>query len=197
MIKTSIGVQELRTRIGHKAKTEPCHRFWGLYRHVWKMEVLREAYRLARENQGAPGVDGVTFKQIEEQGVEKLLKTLSQELQEQNYRALPCREVSIPKEGGKVRGLKIPAIRDRVVQGAVRLVMEPIFEADFEPGSFAYRPRRSVPICEPTETQEAEGTPRVDDVERPGSIRTMGSISRLQSPLEQNRANRWSRNSQV
>ena len=143
MIKTSIGVQELRTRIGHKAKTEPCHRFWGLYRHVWKMEVLREAYRLARENQGAPGVDGVTFKQIEEQGVEKLLKTLSQELQEQNYRALPCREVSIPKEGGKVRGLKIPAIRDRVVQGAVRLVMEPIFEADFEPGSFAYRPRRN------------------------------------------------------
>ena len=197
MIKTSIGVQELRTRIGHKAKTEPCHRFWGLYRHVWKMEVLREAYRLARENQGAPGVDGVTFKQIEEQGVEKLLKTLSQELQEQNYRALPCREVSIPKEGGKVRGLKIPAIRDRVVQGAVRLVMEPIFEADFEPGSFAYRPRRNVPICEPTETQEAEGTPRVDDVERPGSIRTMGSISRLQSPLEQNRSNRWSRNSQV
>lgn len=117
------------------------------------MEVLKRGVPTRPSKRGC--ARSVTFKQIEEQGVEKLLKTLSQELQEQNYRALPCRKVSIPKEGGKVRGLKIPAIRDRVVQGAVRLVMEPIFEADFEPGSFAYRPRRSVPICEPTETQRS------------------------------------------
>lgn len=140
MTKTSSSVQELRKRIGQKAKTEPEHRFWGLYRHVWKAEVLKEAYRLAKQNHGAPGVDRVTFAQIEEEGVDKFLCTLSQELSEQSYRPLGCRQVNIPKEGNKVRGLKIPAIRDRVVQGAVRLVLEPIFEADFQPGSFGYRP---------------------------------------------------------
>jgi RNA-directed DNA polymerase len=143
MINTSIGVQELRKRIGGKAKAEPQHRFWGLYTHVWKLDVLREAYRLAKGNNGAPGVDGVSFRQIEAQGVDKLLEQLSRELREKTYRPLPCRKVSIPKEGGKVRGLKIPAIRDRVVQGAIRLVLEPIFEADFQPGSFGYRPNRN------------------------------------------------------
>lgn len=143
MTTTSIGVQELRTRIGAKAKAEPQHRFWGLYTHVWKLDVLREAYRLAKENDGAPGVDGVTFTRIEAGGVEKLLDALSQELREKVYSPLPCRHVNIPKSGGKVRGLKIPAIRDRVVQGAVRLILEPIFEGDFQPGSFGYRPGRS------------------------------------------------------
>ena len=143
MTKTSIGVQELRTRIGVKAKADPQHRFWGLYTHVWKLDVLREAYRLAKQNDGAPGVDGVTFKQIEALGVEKLLDTLSQELREMTYEPLPSRHVNIPKAGGKVRGLKIPAIRDRVVQGAMRLILEPIFEEDFQPGSFGYRPNRS------------------------------------------------------
>jgi RNA-directed DNA polymerase len=143
MTKTSIGVQELRTRIGEKAKAEPAHRFWGLYTHVWKLDVLREAYQLAKQNHGAPGADGVTFEQVESEGVEQLLERLSQELRDKNYEPLPCRHVSIPKEGGKVRGLKIPAIRDRVVQGAVRLILEPIFEADFQPGSYGYRPGRS------------------------------------------------------
>lgn len=143
MTTTSIGVQELRTRIGAKAKAEPQHRFWGLYTHVWKLDVLREAYRLAKENDGAPGMDGVTFAQVEAEGVEQLLDALSQELREKVYRPLPCRHVNIPKPGGKVRGLKIPAIRDRVVQGAVRLILEPIFEEDFQPGSFGYRPGRS------------------------------------------------------
>lgn len=143
MTTTSIGVQELRTRIGAKAKAEPQHRFWGLYTHVWKLDVLREAYRLAKENGGAPGVDGVTFAQVEAEGAEKLLEALSQELREKVYRPLPSRHVNIPKPGGKVRGLKIPAIRDRVVQGAVRLILEPIFEEDFQPGSFGYRPGRS------------------------------------------------------
>lgn len=143
MTTTSIGVQDLRTRIGAKAKAEPQHRFWGLYTHVWKLDVLREAYRLAKENDGAPGVDGVTFEQIEARGVEDLLEALSRELRERTYDPLPCRHVNIPKPGGKMRGLKIPAIRDRVVQGAVRLILEPIFEEDFQPGSYGYRPGRS------------------------------------------------------
>lgn len=143
MTKTSIGVQELRRRIGEKAKADPQHRFWGLYTHVWKLDVLREAYRLAKENAGAPGVDGVTFVQIEADGVEGFLDAISRELQEKSYRPLPCRQVNIPKEGGKIRGLKIPAIRDRVVQGALRLILEPIFEADFQSGSFGYRPDRT------------------------------------------------------
>jgi len=143
MTTTSVGVQELRTRIGEKAKAEPQHRFWGLYTHVWKLDVLREAYRLAKQNNGAPGVDGVTFERVEREGVEPLLESLSRELRDKSYEPLPSRHVNIPKEGGKVRGLKIPAIRDRVVQGAVRLILEPIFEADFQPGSYGYRPGRS------------------------------------------------------
>lgn len=142
MTTTSINVQELRKRIGEKAKADPHHRFWGLYTHVWKLDVLNEAYRLAKKNNGAPGVDGVTFGQIEAEGREEFLNALSQELQTKTYRPLPCRHVNIPKEGGKERGLKIPAIRDRVVQGAVRLLLEPIFEVDFQPGSFGYRPGR-------------------------------------------------------
>jgi len=143
MTTTSVGVQELRERIGEKAKADPRHRFWGLYTHVWKLDVLGEAYRLARRNHGAPGVDGVTFEQIEAEGRQEFLESLSRELETKTYRPLPCRHVAIPKEGGKERGLKIPAIRDRVVQGAVRLILEPIFEADFQPGSYGYRPNRT------------------------------------------------------
>ena len=143
MTTTSIDVQELRKRIGEKAKADPHHRFWGLYTHVWKLDVLNEAYRLAKHNNGAPGVDGVTFRQIEADGRDEFLRSLRHELETKTYRPLPCRQVTIPKEGGKERGLKIPAIRDRVVQGALKLVLEPIFEADFQPGSFGYRPHRS------------------------------------------------------
>lgn len=144
MIKSGINVQELRERIAEKAKAEPGHRFWGLYTHVCKPEVLREAYRLARSNNGAPGIDGVTFKQIEEgEGAEQLLDTLSRELAKKTYTPRPCRLVQIPKENGKFRMLKIPTIRDRVVQGALALVMEPIFEADFHEGSYGYRPGRT------------------------------------------------------
>jgi RNA-directed DNA polymerase len=140
---TSIQLQELRERIGEKAKAEPQHRFWGLYTHVSKPEVLREAYRLARKNNGAPGIDGVTFREIEAGGLERWLDDIGRELRERTYRPLPCRQVTIPKDGKKVRLLKIPAIRDRVVQGALRLIIEPIFEADFQPGSYGYRPGRS------------------------------------------------------
>jgi RNA-directed DNA polymerase len=141
LTKTSIGLQELQKRIGEKAKAEPRHRFWGLYTHVWKLDVLEEAYRLAKKNNGAPGIDGKTFAALEAEGVEELLNSLSEELRDKTYRPLPCRKVTIPKTGGR-RGLKIPAIRDRIVQGALRLILGPIFESDFQPGSYAYRPNR-------------------------------------------------------
>ena len=142
MIKAPMGLQELRRRLYVKAKAEPSWRFWGLYVHVCKPETLERAYWLARENNGAPGVDGVTFEVIEAQGEERFLAQLREELVQRTYRPLRVRKVEIPKEGG-TRQLSIPAIRDRVVQGALKLILEPIFEADFQPGSFGYRPQKS------------------------------------------------------
>jgi len=143
MTKASIDLQDLRRRIYVKAKAEPSWRFWGLYVHVCKTETLRAAYEMAKQNDGAPGVDGVTFEAIEAQGVEALLEQLRDELTGRTYRPLPARKHEIPKDGGKVRVLSIPAIRDRVVQGALKLILEPVFEADFQPGSFGYRPKRT------------------------------------------------------
>src|SRR6476660_10598555 len=143
MTKASIGLQDLRRRIYVKAKAEPSWRFWGLYVHVCKMETLRAAYEMAKQNDGAPGVDGVTFEAIEAQGAEALLEQLRDELTGHTYKPLPARRQEIPKDGGKVRVLSIPAIRDRVVQGALKLILEPVFEADFQPGSFGYRPKRT------------------------------------------------------
>jgi RNA-directed DNA polymerase len=107
------------------------------------METLHEAYEMARSNDGAPGVDGVTFEAIEESGVENFLKQIRDELVSNTYRPMRARKKEIPKDGGKVRVLSIPAIRDRVVQGALKLILEPIFEADFQSGSFGYRPKRT------------------------------------------------------
>ena len=143
MTKASIDLQDLRRRIYVKAKAEPSWRFWGLYVHVCKMETLRAAYEMAKQNDGAPGVDGVTFEAIEAQGVEALLEQLRDELTAHTYTPLPTRRQEIPKDGGRVRVLSIPAIRDRVVQGALKLILEPVFEADFQPGSFGYRPKRT------------------------------------------------------
>jgi len=143
MIKTPINLQELRRRIYVKAKSEPSWRFWGLYVHVCKTEVLHAAYRLAKKNNGAPGIDGVTFEAVESAGVDHFLDGLRKELTERTYRPQRARKVEIPKDGGKYRQLSIPTIRDRVVQGALKLVLEPIFEADFQPGSFGYRPKKS------------------------------------------------------
>ena len=144
MTKASINLQDLRRRIYIKAKTETTWRFWGLYVHVCKMETLSEAYALAKNNNGAPGIDGVTFAAIEAQGVATFLEQIQDELVQRTYVPLPARRQEIPKDGGKVRVLSIPAIRDRVVQGALKLILEPIFEADFQPGSFGYRPKRTV-----------------------------------------------------
>jgi RNA-directed DNA polymerase len=110
--------------------------FWGLYVHVCKVEILLAAYDMAKQNDGAPGIDGVTFEAIEAQGVEALLEQLRDELIGRTYQPLPARKQEIPKEWGKVRVLSIPAIRDRVVQGALKLILEPAFDADFQPGSF-------------------------------------------------------------
>jgi RNA-directed DNA polymerase len=131
MINAPINLQDLRRRIYVKAKAEPTWRFWGLYVHVCKKETLHEAYQVARSNNGAPGIDGVTFEAIEESGRESFLKQIQDELVNHTYQPMPVRKKEIPKDGGtKVRVLSIPAIRDRVVQGALKLILEPIFEAD-------------------------------------------------------------------
>lgn len=143
MTKAPISLQDLRRSLYVKAKAEPSWRFWGLYVHVCKMETLREAYRMARSNNGAPGIDGVTFEVIEESGPEGFLERIRDEVVSHTYRPMRVRKKEIPKDGGKVRVLSIPAIRDRVVQGALKLILEPIFEADFQPGAYGYRPKRT------------------------------------------------------
>jgi len=144
MTKASSSLQDLRRSLYVKAKAEPTWRFWGLYVHVCKRETLYEAYRMAKENDGAPGIDGVTFEAIEEGGVEGFLEQIQDELVANTYRPMRARKKEIPKDGGKkVRVLSIPAIRDRVVQGALKLILEPIFEADFQSGSYGYRPKRT------------------------------------------------------
>ncbi len=144
MIRASISLQDLRRRLYVKAKAEKDWRFWGLYVHVSKLETLRAAYAMAKEKDGAPGIDGVTFAAIEAAGVEPFLAQLRDELVSRTYRPLRNRRVEIPKGDGKtVRVLGIPAIRDRVVQGALNHIVEPIFEADFQDGSYGYRPKRT------------------------------------------------------
>ncbi len=144
MTKTPISLQDLRRSLYVKAKAEPTWRFWGLYVHICKMETLQEAYWMAKSNDGAPGIDGVTFAAIEESGRESFLKQIQGELVQHTYQPMRVRKKEIPKDGGnKVRVLSIPTIRDRVVQGALKLILEPIFEADFQSGSYGYRPKRT------------------------------------------------------
>src|ERR1700689_4435822 len=144
MTKTPISLQDLRRSLYVKPKAEPAWRFCGLYVHVCKRETIREAYEMARSNNGAPGIDGVTFEAIEESGAESFLNQIRDELVTNTYRPMRARKKEIPKDGGrKVRVLSIPTIRDRVVQGALKLILEPIFEADFQAGSFGYRPKRT------------------------------------------------------
>jgi RNA-directed DNA polymerase len=144
MTKAPVCLQDLRRKLYVKAKAEPSWRFWGLYVHVCKMETLQAAYDMAKKNDGAPGSDGVTFEAIEEQGAAQFLTRIQDELTQRIYVPLPARKKEIPKDGGnKVRVLSIPAIRDRVVQGALKLILEPIFDADFQSGSYGYRPKRS------------------------------------------------------
>ncbi len=120
MIKTPVNLQDLRRKIYTKAKAEQAWRFWGLYVHVCKMETLHEAYLLAKKNNGAPGIDGVTFEAIEQSGVAAFLQQIRDELVAHTYRPMRNRRQEIPKEGGKVRVLGIPCIRDRRGPGSVQ-----------------------------------------------------------------------------
>ena len=143
MIKTPIRLQELRRRIYRKAKSATTHRFWGLFVHITKIETLEEAYRIAKGNGGAPGTDGQRFQDIESAGLAAFLEAVRDDLLTGRYKPLPNRRVEIPKGNGKVRTLQIPCIRDRVVQGALKLILEAVFEADFCTNSYGFRPKRS------------------------------------------------------
>lgn len=143
MIKPPIKLQDLRRRIYRKAKSDKSHRFWGLFVHITKIEILEEAYRTAKKNGGAPGIDGQTFENIEQAGRADFLAAIREDLETDRYKPMPNRRVDIPKGNGKFRTLQIPCIRDRVVQGALKLILEAIFEADFCPNSYGFRPRRS------------------------------------------------------
>ena len=137
---SSVTVQTLQTSLQAKAKAEPAFRFYSLWDKVYRADVLKVAYRRCRANRGAPGYDGISFKQIEEQGLDGWLERLQQELQAGEYRPQPLLRVWIPKAQGGQRPLGIPTIRDRVVQMAVLLVIGPIFEADRLPQQYGFRP---------------------------------------------------------
>jgi RNA-directed DNA polymerase len=143
MIKALDDLQDLRRRMYRKAKSDKTHRFWGIFVHVTKRQTLEEAYRIAKGNRGAPGIDGQSFEDIEAVGVSDFLEAIRDDLITGRYQPQPNRRVEIPKENGKVRTLQIPCIRDRVVQGALKLILEAIFEADFCPNSYGFRPERS------------------------------------------------------
>jgi RNA-directed DNA polymerase len=136
-------VRKLQETLHAKAKESPSYRFYALYDKVWRADVLAIAYARCQANQGAAGVDGQTFADIETYGVERWLGERAQELRAKTYRAQAVRRVWIPKADGKQRPLGIPTIRDRVVQMAALLVLEPIFEADLQPEQYAYRAERS------------------------------------------------------
>ena len=142
MTKAPISLQDLRRRIYRKAKSDKSHRFWGLFVHIAKIETLEEAYRAAKRNGGAPGIDGQRFADIEQTGRANFLAAIREDLETGRYKPMPNRRVDIPKGNGKVRTLQIPCIHDRVVQGALKLILEAIFEADFCPNSYGFRPRR-------------------------------------------------------
>jgi RNA-directed DNA polymerase len=136
-------IRMLQRKLYKKAKREPEFRFYLLYDKVYRPDILEFAYRRCRANRGASGVDGETFEKIESAGTEGWLRDLGEDVRTERYRPKPVRRVMIPKPGGGQRPLGIPCIRDRVVQMAAKLVLEPIFEADFEESAYGYRPRRS------------------------------------------------------
>ena len=142
-LKTPENIRRFQRKLYDRAKREPSYRFYMLYDKVYRSDILEHAYKLCRANGGAPGVDGVTFDDIESEGVETWLAGLKEELHTKTYRPEAVRRVEIAKPGGGIRPLGIPTIRDRVVQQAAKLVLEPIFEADLEDCAYGYRPRRS------------------------------------------------------
>ena len=144
MLTTPEAIRTLQRKLYTKAKQEPAYRFYALYDKVYRADILMFAYRLVRANRGSPGVDGMNFEDIEQKtGIDTFLLELAQALKDKTYRPSPVRRVMIPKADGSQRPLGIPTIRDRVAQMAVKLAIEPIFEADFCPNSYGFRPKKS------------------------------------------------------
>ena len=142
-LTTPESIRSLQRKLYCKAKAEPAYRFYLLYDKIHRTDILAHAYALARANAGAPGVDGMTFAAVEAMGLEEWLAAIRKDLVAKTYRPAPVRRVMIPKPGGGERPLGIPTIRDRVVQTAAKLMLEPIFEADLDPAAYGYRPGRS------------------------------------------------------
>jgi RNA-directed DNA polymerase len=142
-LETPIQIRMLQKKLYQKAREEPNYRFYLLYDKMWREDILLHAYELAKSNKGAPGVDGQSFEHIESEGREKWLEGIRKDLRDKTYEPRAVRRVMIPKPGGGERPLGIPTIRDRVVQTAAKLLLEPIFEADFDPHAYGYRPKRS------------------------------------------------------
>jgi RNA-directed DNA polymerase len=141
-LKTPNKIRTFQRKLYLKAKVEPDFRFYLLYDKIYRTDILRHAYRLAKANDGSAGVDGMTFEQVESQQVDQWLSGIREQLREKTYKPQPVLRVMIPKPGGGYRPLGIPTIRDRVIQTAAKLVLEPIFEADLEPNAYGYRPER-------------------------------------------------------
>jgi RNA-directed DNA polymerase len=140
----ALKVQRLRTKLADKAKREPKFRFYILYEHIKRMDVLKLAWKEVKKNAGGPGVDNVCIKDFDNEGkVSQLLETIQRELHEETYIPQPVKRVFIPKPNGKLRPLGIPTVKDRIVQAAARMVIEPIFEVDFQNCSYGFRPNRS------------------------------------------------------
>jgi RNA-directed DNA polymerase len=142
-LATPVKIRELQIKLYQKAKKEPEFRFYQLYDKVYRADILEHGYRLAKANDGSPGPDGESLEDIESRGREEWLNGLRKELHDKTYRAQPVRRKMIAKHGGGERPLGIPNIRDRVVQTAAKLILEPIWEADLEPNAYGYRPGRS------------------------------------------------------
>ena len=144
MLKTPEKIQEFQRKLYQKATQEEEFRFYLLYDKVYRMDILTHAYKLVKINKGSPGIDGVTFERIEEiEGVERYLKSISEELIAGKYKPMAVKRVYIPKADGSKRPLGIPTIKDRIVQMATKIVIEPIFEADFQDNSYGFRPKRN------------------------------------------------------
>jgi RNA-directed DNA polymerase len=135
-------VREFQRKLYRKAQAEPSFRFYSLYDKTYRMDILTEAYRRVKANGGSDGIDGVKIQDIEAEGIEQYLSALQDELRCRRYKPKPVRRVYIPKPNGKQRPLGIPTVRDRIVQTAFQIVLEPIFDADFCESSHGFRPKR-------------------------------------------------------
>jgi len=144
ILTTPATIRTPQRKLYHKAKQEPAYRFYALYDKIYRTDILSQAYHLVRANKGSAGIDGITFEAIEEnEGVTALIVELEVALKNKTYKPDPVKRVMIPKKDGSQRPLGIPTIRDRVVQMAAKLVIEPIFEADFCDTSYGFRPKKS------------------------------------------------------